>query len=74
MMDTTGDFDCSRGFSGYPKGATMKTRKELEELALEVRGGKDIKTISKADIIALQDYCLEVKDIELYDFLQNYWR
>jgi hypothetical protein len=73
MIDTTGDFDCGRGFSGYPKGEIMKDRKELEKLAQKLRDGMDVRSLKKDDVIALQEYLLDIKDIELYDFLQAYW-
>lgn len=47
--------------------------KELEEKAEYVRQGGDLAALKKRQVLELQRYALDIKDIELYDLLEEYW-
>lgn len=51
----------------------MKKKQELEERAAYVRNGGDLKRFKANEVIALQDYALGTKDLDLWDTLEGYW-
>lgn len=46
---------------------------ELKDRAEQVRTGADFRGWKKADIVQLQEYALDIKDIALYDWLEFWW-
>lgn len=48
-------------------------REELEAKAKFVRNGGDVSKLNNREVIALQEYALDIKDIDLYDTLQKFW-
>lgn len=51
----------------------MKKRIELEDKIRYVKNGGDLKRFKSSEIIALQEYALDIKDVALYDELEEYW-
>lgn len=48
-------------------------RTELEAKAKYVRHGGDLVKLTNREVIALQEFALDIKDIDLYDELQKFW-
>lgn len=46
---------------------------ELEEKARKVMNGEDFTKFSRREILDLQEYALDTKDLDLYDKLEKYW-
>lgn len=52
----------------------MKTRTELETMAQSIRRGGSFHNFSPADVLALQEFAMDIKDVRLYDVLESYWQ
>lgn len=48
-------------------------RSKLIERAAYVRRGGSLDALKPADVIELQTYALDIKDIRLYDYLEKFW-
>lgn len=55
-------------------GGCMKEKIGLEELAQYVRSGGSLKQLKKKQVLTLQEYALDIKDIRLYDMLEKFWK
>lgn len=52
----------------------VKERERIKELARTVRAGVDLRKLKADDVLAMQEYALDIKDIQLYDYLDIFWR
>lgn len=55
----------------------MKTKeplKTLDQQAAYVRKGGDLRVFKPAEIVRLQEFALDIKDVRLYDYLEKFWR
>lgn len=48
--------------------------KGLNDQAIYVRRGGSLAVFTPADVLQLQEYALDIKDIKLYDYLEKFWK
>lgn len=51
----------------------IDAKEELRKRAQYVRDGGALNVFKPDDVHELQTYALDIKDIQLYDYLNKYW-
>lgn len=52
----------------------IKKRKAIAEKASYIRLGGSLAAFKPEDVIELQTYAMDIKDIRLYDYLDKFWK
>lgn len=48
-------------------------KERLEELSKYIKNGGDLRRLTSSEVITLQEYALNIGDVDLYDDLEIYW-